>query len=112
MKTLTKLAREQRKSENLWEANLWRYLRAHRFLNLQFKRQLPIGPYIVDFCCRSKMLVIELDGGQHSDKKISKKDIHKQRYLESLGFTVLRFWNTDIRSNIESVLENIRQSII
>ena len=107
---LTKFAREQRKSKNPWEHKLWQRLRGHRFLGLQFKRQVPIDNYIVDFCCRRKMLIIELDGGQHSQLEISQADWKKQRYLENLGYKVLRFWNNELEANLEGVLEIVRKA--
>jgi very-short-patch-repair endonuclease len=111
MRNLTSLARKQRKSKNPWEYKLWQYLRSHRFYGLQFKRQIPMGKYIVDFCCRSKMLIIELDGGQHAEKIVSKNDREKQRFLEELGFRVLRFWNNDVDDNLEGVLATIKKYI-
>lgn len=112
MRKIIKLARAQRKSKNPWEHRLWQCLRAHRFLGLQFKRQVPIGFYIVDFCCRSNMLVIELDGSQHSERLIVEKDRKRQRFLENLGFRVLRFQNNDLDNNLEGVLESIRKTIL
>ena len=76
------------------ELHLWYHLRGHRFLGLKFKRQKPIGPYIVDFVCLEKDLVIELDGGQHSEA-IAYDDI-RSAWLASQGLRVLRFWNHEV----------------
>ncbi|MGH8447220.1 MAG: endonuclease domain-containing protein, partial [Solimonas sp.] len=70
------------------EQKLWYQLRAHRFLGLKFKRQKPVGPYIVDFACPERGLVIELDGGQHAERKA--QDDRRSAYLAERGFTVLR----------------------
>ena len=71
-----------------------------------------MGDYVVDFCCQEKKIVIELDGGQHSELEISEKDKLKQQFLESYGYKVLRFWNNEVDGNIEGVLETIRKAVI
>ena len=86
------------------ERVLWMQLRAHRLDGLRFRRQTPIGRYIVDFVCHERRLVIELDGGQHAD---SQRDVARDRWLESKGYRVLRFWNSDMFQNREGVLETI-----
>ena len=88
---------------------LWYYLRAHRFMGLKFKRQKPIGRYIVDFICLERRLIIELDGGQHAEQMAY--DRHRDAWLRSQGYTVLRFWNNDVMQQLESVLERIRSSL-
>lgn len=97
-----------RKNQTPWEVKLWSRLRAGRFYNLKFKRQVQIGSYIFDFSCRSKMLLIELDGGQHSEQKISAHDLVKQNYAERQGYKVLRFWNNELDNNVEGVMERIK----
>ncbi len=87
------------------EHRLWQHLRGHRFAGLKFRRQHPIGDYIVDFCCSEKHLIIELDGGQHATQ--SEQDEARTAYLQHLGWQVLRFWNTDMLSNTEGVLQHI-----
>ncbi len=105
-------SREQRKNKNPWEAKLWQYLRANRFYGLPFKRQVQIDQYIFDFSCRSKMLLIELDGGQHSEPVNLSRDKTKQEYAEKSGYIVLRFQNIDVDRNIEGVLEKIKQTCL
>jgi very-short-patch-repair endonuclease len=90
------------------EGRLWYHLRAERFVGLKFKRQKPIGPYIVDFVCLELRLVIEADGGQHGGEADERRDA----FLRSLGFTVLRLWNNDILGETEAVLERIRQEVM
>ncbi len=80
-------------------------------LGFKFKRQIPIGAYIVDFCCHLKRLVIELDGGQHFVEENIEKDAEKMRYLKKEKFKVLRFQNIDIDNNLQGVLETIRVSL-
>lgn len=104
---LTVLARRLRHHQTDAERCLWGCLRNRRLDGLKFKRQQPIGDnYIVDFVCGDKRLVIELDGSQHTTQTI--KDKIRTDYLKSCGFTVLRFWNNDIFSNLKGVLEQIR----
>jgi very-short-patch-repair endonuclease len=100
-------ARSLRSQQTDAEARLWYHLRAHRFLGLKFKRQQPIGPYIVDFICMQKSLVIELDGGQHAQAHAY--DAQRSAYLEAQGFRVLRFWNNEVLNDTESVLDEIRR---
>lgn len=106
---LVSLSKVLRKTQTPWEARLWRCLRAKRFNHIKFKRQVPIGKYIVDFCCDARKLVIELDGSQHSEYRISQLDQAKQAYFTKEGYTLLRFWNNEIDNNLEGVLEKIYQ---
>jgi very-short-patch-repair endonuclease len=92
------------------EQRLWYHLRAHRFMSLKFKRQKPIGRYIVDFVCMEQMLVIELDGGQHSEQ--IEYDQRRDAWLKNRGYTVLRFWNNAVMQELDGVLEQIRLMII
>ncbi len=90
------------------EKRMWHRLRAHRFEGLSFRRQFSIGNYVVDFVCLESRLIIEIDGGQHSE---SKRDAARDAWLRSQGFSVLRFWNNDVLSNTDGVLERIAQAI-
>lgn len=111
-KDLKRISQILRKQTTPWEQKLWYYLRGNRFYGLKFKRQVPMGGYVVDFCCQDKKFVIELDGGQHSEFSVSEKDQEKQAFLEQSGYRVLRFWNNDIDANLEGVLETIRKAVI
>ena len=99
-------AKALRSKQTEAEQRLWYHLRAHRFMGLKFKRQKPMGRYIVDFVCLEHRLIIELDGGQHADQLVY--DRHRDAWLRSQGYTVLRFWNNDVMQQLESVLEQIR----
>ncbi len=89
------------------EAALWSELRGRRFAGLKFRRQRPIGPYIVDFVCYKPKLVIELDGGQHNEKHLAENDAVRTDWLNARGFKVLRFWDDDALQRMESVLQMI-----
>ena len=99
-------AKTLRSKQTEAEQRLWYHLRAHRFLGLKFKRQKPMGRYIVDFVCLEQRLIIEIDGGQHSEQV--HYDQRRDAWLRSQGYTVLRFWNNDVMQQLESVLEQIR----
>lgn len=101
------VARKLRKNMTNQEKKLWYYLRKRFINNCRFRRQYPIGNYVVDFICREKKLIIEIDGGQHNQDEIKEYDELRSKYLESKGFKVIRFWNNDIDTNIESVVNEI-----
>lgn len=86
------------------ERKLWRHFRAHRFQQVKFRRQQPLGPYIVDFICFERKLVIEIDGGQHLE---SERDAQRDAWLHGHGYTVLRFWNNEVMGETEAVLERV-----
>ena len=106
MATTNQIQRARLLRENMTDAErlLWRHLRAHRLCGEKFRRQHPIGPYIVDFMHFGARLVIEADGGQHNG---SATDAVRDTWLRSRGFKVLRFWNDEILLNIDGVLEAI-----
>jgi len=106
MEEILKNAKELRKNQTNQEKKLWYELRNRRFFDLKFKRQVPIGNYVVDFLCVEKMLIIELDGGQHNFDKNVVYDKQRTIFLEGLGYKVLRFWNNDINENLEGVPTN------
>jgi very-short-patch-repair endonuclease len=97
-------AREMRANPTPAERRLWTMLRDRRMPAAKFRRQHVIAPYIVDFACLERLLIIEADGGQHSD---SASDPRRDAYLEQLGFRVLRFWNNDVLQNPSGVFEMI-----
>src|SRR4051794_17540630 len=90
------------------ERKLWFSLRDRRLSGFKFVRQEAIGPFIVDFICREKNLVVEVDGGQHSD---SAEDKRRDGYLNHQGYRVLRFWNNDVLANREGVLLTILDAL-
>jgi len=85
-------------------AKLWFALRDRRFANFKFRRQVPVGPFIADFVCYDARIVVELDGGQHSE---SKADERRDRWFAANDFLVLRYWNNDVLSNLEGLLISI-----
>jgi very-short-patch-repair endonuclease len=86
------------------ERALWNIVRGHRLEGLKFKRQVPIDGYIVDFVCFEKRLILEADGGQHSE---SVRDVRRDAHFADEGFRTLRFWNNDILSNPDGVAAEI-----
>jgi very-short-patch-repair endonuclease len=103
---LTHTAKELRKQSTDAERLLWRHLRAKQMEGLKFRRQEQIGRFIADFVCYEKMIIVEADGGQHALEV--EKDEERTLWLNAQGFTVLRFWNHEILTNREGVLETIR----
>ena len=87
-------------AENL----MWQLLRAKRFMNLKFRRQHVIAPYIVDFFCHELGLVIELDGSQHGTDDAIAYDAERTKFLEALNLKVVRYWNNEVLGNTEAVL--------
>ncbi|PWT74548.1 MAG: DNA (cytosine-5-)-methyltransferase [Proteobacteria bacterium] len=105
----TIFAKQLRRDSTDAERSLWRHLRAHRFFGWKFKRQQPIGRYIVDFVCFEAQLVIEVDGGQHP--AAAHEDEARDLWLRSQGFQVVRFWNNEVLGNIEGVLGRIAATL-
>ena len=101
----TKRAQALRNNATDCERLIWLELRKRRFAGRKFSRQIPVGPFICDFVCRREMLVIELDGGQHSANV--ERDMARTRFIEAAGYRVLRFWNHEVTENLEGVLETI-----
>ncbi len=104
-------SRNLRAHQTPWETKLWQHLRAGRFYGLKFKRQVQMGQYIVDFSCREKKLIIELDGSQHNSEVGKLEDYAKKDFLGKEGYKVLHFWNNDLDNTMEGVLENIRRAV-
>ena len=102
-------ARSLRRKSTDAEVLVWQHLRSRRLLGCKFRRQVPIGKYIVDFLCEDPPIIIELDGGQHMEQK--RYDQTRTNWLQANGFLVLRFWNNDIAENLEGVLESLFSTI-
>jgi adenine-specific DNA-methyltransferase len=92
------------------EKFLWKHLRLRQLDGYKFRRQRPVGPYIVDFVCLEKKLVIEVDGGQHAENQVA--DCRRDAWLRSQGYEVLRFWNDEVLKKIDGVSEVIFQALI
>jgi very-short-patch-repair endonuclease len=93
------------------EWRLWSRLRAHQLDGYKFRRQYAIGQYIADFACRAEHLVIELDGGGHGEDRAESKDAQRTAWLEKCGYRVLRFWNFDVLTDTDWVVEVIRGAL-
>ncbi len=91
------------------EILMWQLLRAKRFMNLKFRRQHVIAPYIVDFYCHELGLVIELDGSQHGTDDAIEYDAERTNFLEALDLRVVRYWNHDVLGQTDVVLEQLWQ---
>ncbi len=100
-KTLLARARAMRREPTPAERKLWRLLRGAKLQDLNFRRQLPLGPYIADFVCLDPRLIIECDGGQHAD---SAYDADRDAWLRAQGFIVLRFWNNEVENDEDVVV--------
>jgi very-short-patch-repair endonuclease len=100
-------ARKLRKNLTDVENKLWSRLRGRQLSGVKFRRQHPIGPFIVDFCCVERRLVVELDGGQHAERNTA--DERRTRLVERFGYRVLRFWDNEVLSNLDGVLERINE---
>lgn len=108
--TLLDRAKALRTGQTDAELRVWYHLRAHRFLGLKFKRQKPLGPYIVDFLCHEPALIIELDGGQHGEQVAY--DQRRDAWLRAQGYAVLRFWNHEVLQDMPAVLGRVRQVVL
>lgn len=106
---LVPIARKLRKKSTPAERLLWKHLRNRQLNGLKFRRQFPFGPFVTDFICLEKKLIIELDGGQHASRV--EEDARRTAYFESQSFRVLRFWNNDVLQNISGVVEAIKMVV-
>jgi very-short-patch-repair endonuclease len=107
MKPLKELAKKLRRESTWAERTLWRLLRSRRFANYKFRRQHPVGPYVLDLFCVQAKLAVELDGDPHGHPEQRHHDEEKDRYLAQRGIRVLRFWNYELKENEEGVLSVI-----
>ena len=107
--TLLPYAKRMRRASTDAEARLWWHLRAARFRGLKFRRQQPIGDYIVDFVCFERKLIVEVDGSQHLET-IGRDDA-RTAWLEPVGFRVLRFWNDEVLRDAGGVMREIARVI-
>ena len=90
------------------EKRFWVHVRNRQVSSAKFRRQWPIGDFIVDFCCPERRLVVEIDGGQHAENKC---DVERAKKLEVLGYRVIRFWNNDVLENIEGVIDRLTKAL-
>lgn len=106
------LKRKLRSDATLAEHKLWFFLKAKKLGGFKFRRQHGIGPYIVDFYCSEKRMVIEIDGDIHALPENIKKDYLRTGYLKKLGLQVLRYTNEDVLNNIEALLEHLHSHLV
>lgn len=107
---LKQIARKLRKDMTLAEILLWKEIKGKKVLGCDFHRQKPIDEYVVDFYCPRLKLVLEIDGDSHDEKE--ELDKIRQEKLESKGLTVLRFWDLDVRANVDGIVEQLREWIV
>ena len=105
---LNQKARKLRQSSTDAERRMWSALRDRRLIRYKFRRQHPVGNFIVDFACTEQRLVIEVDGGQHADDPT---DARRTAWLQNQGWKVIRFWNNDVLTNTTGVIERILQAL-
>lgn len=103
MKNTINTARTLRRNQTDAEKLLWSHLRGSRLKNYKFRRQHPIHPYIADFFCEQKNIVVEVDGGQHTPET----DAKRSAFIKAQGYKIIRFWNNDVLTNIDGVLTEI-----
>jgi very-short-patch-repair endonuclease len=108
-KKFTSAARKLRKHATKAENLLWQNLRNRQLEGFKFRRQQPVGPYILDFVNFKRRIVIEVDGGQHAILK--DKDKKRETWLNAEGFVVMRFWNNEVFENLDGVLQAIRTKL-
>ena len=104
-------ARALRREETIAEKRLWEQLRNRTLEGFKFSRQVPIGPYIVDFVCRDQRLIVEVDGATHATENELANDNRRTGFLKSESYTVIRFQNDEIMSGMDEVLTLILQAL-
>lgn len=107
----TNLARELRQRQTEAEKVLWGRLRNRQLEGVKFRRQQPIGHYVVDFASFDKRVIVEIDGGQHNERGVAERDERRSGWLSAEGYRVLRFWNNEVLNNVDGVLEVIREAL-
>ena len=107
----TQRARQLRQVETWAEKLMWRWLRDRRFSRYKFRRQHPVGIYYLDFFCEEAALNIELDGSQHGFPIQRKHDEEREKFLQSRGIKTLRFWNSQLRRNAQSIRDTIFEEL-
>jgi very-short-patch-repair endonuclease len=100
----TNRAQKLRNNATDAERRLWQHLSRRQLESFKFSRQIPVGPFVCDFVCREKKLIVEVDGGQHAE--IS-RDAARTAFLKAQGYRVIRFWNNDVLGNMDGVLQTI-----
>jgi len=107
----TSLARELRQRQTEAERTLCARLRDRQLEGVKFRRQQPIGHYVVDFASLESRIIVEIDGGQHNERGKREKDEERTAWLKREGYRILRFWNNEVLRNVDGVLEVIREAL-
>ena len=107
----TALARRLRREQTEAERVLWARLRSRQLEGVKFRRQQPLGPYIVDFVSLERKLIVEVDGGHHAGEEARERDEQRSAWLREGGYRVLRFWNNEVLANKDGNLERIREAL-
>ena len=102
-------ARQLRRDSTQAESTLWRHLRGRQLAGYKFRRQVPLGQYVVDFVCFERRLIIEIDGGHHQDQAVY--DRERTEWLESQGFRLVRFWNNEVLRHRDAVAQVILEAL-
>ncbi|MFJ5159281.1 endonuclease domain-containing protein [Pantoea sp. NPDC088449] len=110
MKAVTR-QRELRKAMPESEHQLWHFLRNRNLCGVKFRRQHPIGRYIVDFACIERLLIVELDGGQHNEDAAKIYDEQRTAFLQRSGWRVIRFWNNQVFEEFDAVMDEIYRQL-
>lgn len=105
-------AKALRQRQTPTEKIMWQMLRAKRFHGYKFKRQVPIGPFIVDFLCPQHRLILEIDGNHHWIAGIKEYDQRRTEYLQARGYRILRLGNKEVRRSLDTVLEKVRRALV
>jgi very-short-patch-repair endonuclease len=93
------------------EQLLWNSLRGKQLDGFRFRKQHPLGCYILDFYCPAVKLAIELDGGQHNSPEGQRRDLDRTEYLQTEGIRVLRFWNNEVQNNLDGTLQQVKKAL-
>ena len=104
-------ARELRQTSTETEQAAWRLLRGIKFKGFKFRRQHPLGPYVVDFCCAQRRLIVELDGSVHAQPDQARRDVRRDAYLKKLGYTILRFPNGIVEAAPEEFVGKVWDAV-
>jgi adenine-specific DNA-methyltransferase len=105
------LTRKLRREQTDAEKALWAKLKSRQMEGVKFRRQHPLGPYIVDFISLERKIILEVDGGQHNEREARRRDEERVAWLKERGYRVLRFWNDEVLTNMNGVLEKIKEAI-
>jgi len=109
--TLKQRRRELRRNQSDAERALWAKVRNKQFFAMKFFRQYSVGPYVLDFCCPTLRLAVELDGGQYNQSDNRQYDVARSDYLKAQGIDVIRFWNNEVLLDMQSVLSELTRKI-